>query len=126
MEHTLSEPPLVVYVDIDDTLIRSFGSKRIPMPAVVRHVRDLREQGAQLFAWSSGGADYAQQSAQELGIADCFMAFLPKPNVLLDDQKVSEWRRLTQVHPGACSGQTIDDYRQQWNKSRSAIRAAPE
>lgn len=116
MEQDTIQPPLVVYVDIDDTLVRSFGSKRIPMPAVIQHVRALKEQGAQLFAWSSGGADYARQSAEELGIAECFTAFLPKPDVLLDDQQVSEWRRLVQMHPGECNGQTVEDYRQQQSR----------
>jgi hypothetical protein len=33
---------LVAYVDVDDTLVRSFGSKRIPMTEMVRHVRELK------------------------------------------------------------------------------------
>lgn len=115
MKSITTETPLVVYVDVDDTLVRSFGSTRIPMPSVIQHVRELKQQGAQLFCWSSGGADYARQSAEELGIADCFTAFLPKPDVLLDDQAVSDWRRLVQVHPGACGGQTVEDYRQKRN-----------
>ena len=49
---------LVAYVDVDDTLIRSFGSKRIPMTEMVHHVRDLAREGVALYAWSSGGAEY--------------------------------------------------------------------
>ena len=104
--------PLVVYVDIDDTLVRSVGSRRMPIPAAVRHVRDLYTQGAVLYCWSSGGADYARESAAEVGLEECFVAFLPKPDVLLDDQAVGEWRRLLNVHPGECSGQSVDSYRQ--------------
>lgn len=52
-----------------------------------------------LYLWSSGGAEYAQASAIELGVADCFEAFLPKPTVIFDDQTVQEWRGLTQLHP---------------------------
>lgn len=29
----------VIYVDVDDTLVRSFGSKRIPIGAMVARVR---------------------------------------------------------------------------------------
>jgi len=50
---------LIVYVDVDDTLMRSVGSKRIPMPRVVERVRKLRDDGALLYLWSSGGAEYA-------------------------------------------------------------------
>jgi hypothetical protein len=101
---------LVAYVDVDDTLVRSFGSKRIPMTEMVRHVRDLSREGVVLYAWSSGGADYARQSARELGIEDCFKAFLPKPNVIIDDQAPAEWRRLIHVHPGAASSTTLREY----------------
>ena len=37
---------MVAYVDVDDTLIRSFGSKRIPMTEMVAFVRSLKQQGA--------------------------------------------------------------------------------
>jgi hypothetical protein len=36
----------VVFIDVDDTLVHSFGSKRIPMPAVIAHVRALKTSGA--------------------------------------------------------------------------------
>ncbi len=36
---------VVAYVDVDDTLVRSFGSKRIPMTEMVRHVRELKRAG---------------------------------------------------------------------------------
>jgi len=101
---------LVVYVDIDDTLVRSFGSKRIPMTDVVEHVRDLKRQGVVLYAWSSGGGDYARSSAAELGIEDCFVAFLPKPNVMIDDQAPADWRHLICVHPSEARSRTADDY----------------
>ena len=91
--------PRVVFVDVDDTLIRSVGAKRIPLPAVVARIRELREAGALPYLWSSGGAEYAQSAASELGIASCFVAFLPKPDAYLDDQPVSEWRYCSTSFP---------------------------
>jgi len=92
--------PRVIFIDVDDTLVRSFGSKRIPMPPVIARVRELHRQGDTLYLWSSGGADYARASAVELGIEDCFAGFLPKPDVYLDDQEVTEWRYCRHVLPG--------------------------
>ena len=103
--------PSYVYVDVDDTFVRSASSKRIPMPAAIQHVRTLKDQGAVLYCWSSGGRDYARQSAEEFGIADCFEAFLPKPNVLLDDMPMTAWPRFMTVHPANCDTQTLEDYR---------------
>lgn len=107
----MDQQPLVVYVDVDDTLIRTAGSKRIAVSGVAEHVRGLFASGALLYCWSSGGGDYARRSAEELGIADCFSAFLPKPHVIVDDQEVSAWRRLIEIHPGLVSGATAAEYR---------------
>src|SRR3981189_38569 len=95
---------LVVYVDIDDTLVRSAGTKRVPMTAMLDCIRDLAAAGAELYAWSSGGGPYARESARELGVEELFRAFLPKPHVMIDDQPASEWRRLVYVHPSEAVG----------------------
>ena len=83
--------PRVIYVDVDDTLIRSVGTTRIPISAVIDRVRALYAQGETLYLWSSGGADYARSTAAELGITDLFVAFLPKPETYIDDLPASEW-----------------------------------
>ena len=88
-----------VYVDVDDTFVRSFGSKRIAIAGTIRRIRELRREGAHLYCWSSGGAEYARDSAAEFDIEDCFVGLLPKPQVLIDDQRVGEWRNLVQLHP---------------------------
>jgi FMN phosphatase YigB (HAD superfamily) len=89
----------IVYVDVDDTLIRSFGTKRIPIPAAIARVRALHEQGAALYLWSTGGAEYTRASAAELGLEPLFTAFLPKPTLIIDDQPVHEWRQLRHERP---------------------------
>ena len=91
--------PRVVYVDVDDTLVRSVAAKRIPMPSVVAKVRSLHEGGTVLYLWSSGGAEYARAAAVELGIESCFVGFLPKPDAYLDDQPVHEWKYCQHVLP---------------------------
>jgi len=89
----------VVYFDVDDTLVRSAGTKRIPIPAVVDRVRSLHAQGVTLYLWSRGGAAYAQSTAQELRIEHCFTAFLAKPTHIVDDQHITEWRDLEHLLP---------------------------
>lgn len=106
----MAQDQLVVYVDVDDTLVRSAGAKRIPMSQTVAHVRALSDGGARLYAWSTGGADYARASAQELGIEACFAGFLPKPNVLIDDQAPDAWRCFVHVHPAEAPSKSAADY----------------
>lgn len=109
-----------IYVDVDDTLVRTFSGKRIRILVTIKHIKELKEQGAVLYCWSSGGADYAQMVAEELGISDLFTAFLPKPNMLVDDQNVSDWRYLIQVYPMSCNSKTLDEYRQQLKENTNS------
>jgi hypothetical protein len=112
MQNSNSTQEFNIYVDIDDTLIRSYGSKRMPIPATIEHIKELKKQGAKLYCWISGGAEYAENSAKELGIKDIFEAFLPKPQMLLDDQEINYWRGMIQVHPMSCRSKGLNDYRQ--------------
>lgn len=98
---------LVAYVDVDDTLVRQTGSKRIPMVAVVEHVRQLHAAGVTLYCWSAGGADYSRRTARELGIESLFAGFLPKPNVLVDDQPPSEWPNCIVAVPSGLASATV-------------------
>ena len=101
---------LVAYVDVDDTLVRSIGGARIPIPDAIRHVRDLHTAGATLFCWSAGGADYARASAKELGIEALFTSFLPKPHVMIDDHPPGEWPHLIVATPRELAGRTAEDH----------------
>ncbi|MEO9593414.1 hydrolase [Rhodopirellula bahusiensis] len=76
----------VIYIDVDDTLIRTVGTTQIPMPASVEFVRRMHAAGCTLYCWSRGGGDYSRDVATSLGIADCFTGFLPKPDICLDDR----------------------------------------
>jgi hypothetical protein len=89
----------IVFVDVDDTLVRSAGNKRIPITSVSERVAALKDAGATMYGWSTAGADYAREVARELGLEHCFVAFLPKPTIMLDDQAPAEWRLCRHVHP---------------------------
>ncbi len=89
----------VIYVDVDDTLIRSFGTKQIPIPNAIRYVREMFNAGNQLYCWSRGGAQYSRDVAIRLGIEDCFVSFLPKPDVILDDRLTEFLDHCEFLHP---------------------------
>jgi hypothetical protein len=101
---------MVVYIDVDDTLVRSAGTKIMPVPRMVEHAKLLASSGAELYCWSAAGADYARSTAQRLGIERCFVGFLPKPHVVIDDQEPASWKRFTVVHPMNASSKSLDDY----------------
>jgi hypothetical protein len=95
-------------VDVDDTLVRDVGPKRIPIPATVSLVKALRDRGATLYLWSRGGPAYAREVAEGFGIAHCFAAFLPKPDLLLDDAGIDRWGAV-ELHPARCASMTADE-----------------
>jgi hypothetical protein len=80
------------------------------MAAVVEHVRLLSQRGVDLYCWSSGGAEYARTSAIELSLESCFIGYLPKPNVMIDDQPIEQWRRFVTFHPNEAVSRTVEDY----------------
>jgi len=92
-------PKPIVYVDVDDTLVRTAGTKRIPIPASIARVQSLHEAGATLYLWSSGGAEYARSTAAQLGLSECFAGYLPKPTAIIDDQHFADWRDLRHFFP---------------------------
>ena len=107
--------PLYIYVDVDETFVRNYSTKQIAIPSVIEHIKKLQEDGAILYCWSSGGAEYAQKSAKEFGIEECFVGFLPKPQVMIDDMNFSQWRNLLQIHPNESPSYSVEYYRDKLN-----------
>jgi len=105
-----SQKRLVVYIDVDDTLVRSAGTKTMPVPSMVEHVKALAGSGAELYCWSTAGTGYARDTARRLGIEQSFVGFLPKPNVVIDDQEIKAWKRFEFLHPLSASGKSVDEY----------------
>lgn len=90
---------MIVYIDVDDTLVRWAGSKCIPRTLVIDKVKERAANGDQLYLWSRAGGEHARAVAEDLGIADLFLAILPKPEHLIDDEPMTEWDFCTHEYP---------------------------
>ncbi len=106
MTNPMPQKESVIFVDVDDTLIRSFGAKQIPIPNAIRYVRDMFNAGNLLYCWSRGGAQYSRDVATKLGIADCFVCFLPKPDVVIDDRLEQLLDHCEFIHPNNAVSRT--------------------
>ncbi|MEM9543251.1 MAG: hypothetical protein AAGA60_27650 [Cyanobacteria bacterium P01_E01_bin.42] len=69
------------------------GEEKKIRESLEKNFKNLKAQGATLYCWSSGGADYAKEIAEKLGIVDIFTAFLPKPHMLLDNRNINNWNQ---------------------------------
>ncbi len=98
----------VIFVDVDDTLIRSFGTKQIPITNTIGYVRAMFEAGNELYCWSRGGAQYSRNVAIKLGIEGCFAGFLPKPDVVVDDRLADLLDYCEFVHPNNAVAPSTD------------------
>lgn len=73
---------VAVYVDVDLTLVDEHQRLK---PNAWEGLLTLREAGCRLFLWSTNGSDYSRRIAERHEIAPLFEAFLPKPDVFVDD-----------------------------------------
>ena len=71
-----------IFVDVDLTVVDEQGRL---LPNAVEGLLTLREAGCRLFLWSTGGAEYCRRIAERYEIAPLFDAFLPKPDLYVDD-----------------------------------------
>ncbi len=106
----------IIAIDRDETFVRNYVAKRIAIPSVIEYIKKLKSDGTIMYCWSSGGAIYAKESAEEFGIADCFIGFLPKPQVMIDDMNFSQWRNLLQIRPNECPKYSVESYREELNR----------
>ena len=97
---------MIVYVDVDDTLVRWAGTKMIPIPRAIERVIELHKSNNNLYLWSTGGPKHARMVANRLCIEYCFDQFLPKPDLIIDDQPIHDWRGLKHEYP---IGEAIDN-----------------
>lgn len=89
-----------VFVDIDGTMttarVKGWGP---PRSGVIDKVRSLIGLGYRVFVWSGGGAEYAKAFCEMHGIGGV-AGFLPKPNVIVDDNpNLLPRRRLGRLSP---------------------------
>lgn len=71
-----------VFVDVDLTLVDERGRM---VAGADEAMRTLHDAGCHLFLWSTGGRDYCEAVARRLDIHGLFDAFLPKPDLFIDD-----------------------------------------
>jgi hypothetical protein len=71
-----------VFVDVDLTLVDHDGAL---LPGAADAMRWLHDGGCHLFLWSTGGCQYCREVAHRYGLTELFEAFLPKPDIFIDD-----------------------------------------
>jgi hypothetical protein len=55
---------------------------------------------------------------RELAIAECFVDFLTKPHLMVDDQPPAEWRNLVCLHPNEVSSMTVTEIESATSRNR--------
>ncbi len=100
-------PCSAIYLDAEDTLVPVTTDTRNRERMVAR-VRELARKGAGLYLWSRNGPEHARRVAAELGLEDCFRAFLPKPEVLIDSEALEDWT-ISEIPSAAFNSVRLED-----------------
>jgi len=119
--HEVPKPSnaICIYVDVDGTLIRHQGTNTQTNGELVLQAKKWKKEGALLYCWSSRGGEYAQRVARRLGIEDCFIGFLWKPHVLVDDQAINDWACLVHIYPPQACNYSVEKLNQLIEDDRS-------
>ncbi len=80
-----------VFVDVDLTLV---DAQQVIRPGATTAMQVLFDSGCHLFLRSTGGGPYCRQIAERYGIAHLFEAFLPKPDIYIDDMPATIFNGL--------------------------------
>jgi hypothetical protein len=93
-----------IFVDVDLTLV---DAQQVILPGALDAMKVLYDAGCHLFLWSTGGCAYCRQIAERHGIAHLFEAFLPKPDIYIDDMPASIFNGLLFDASGDQEGGTL-------------------
>ena len=56
----------IIFIDIDDTLVRTYGLKRIPIPKTIQAIFRFHKEGSEIYLWSNGGSDYCKKNSKRI------------------------------------------------------------
>jgi hypothetical protein len=80
-----------IFVDVDLTLV---DAQQLIRPCAAEAMQHLYDAGCHLFLWSTGGGAYCRQIAERYALAHLFEAFLPKPDIYIDDMPATIFNGL--------------------------------
>lgn len=93
------ENPIIVTVDIDDTLAlwvsNSDGPPRYePNHKLIEEIRKHNIRGHFVWGWSAGSAAWTKRVIEEFGLTEYFNIVSAKPAFMWDDRTPTEWTRI--------------------------------
>jgi hypothetical protein len=87
----------IIYIDVDDTLIRTFGTKQIPIPRSADYFRRMHMSYTDGVELEQTILETLRQSS--VSISDLSASFLPKPDIVLDDRLEILLEHCEFIHP---------------------------
>lgn len=95
--------PIVVCIDIDDTLAlwnTSMGGDGPYYEKNYKLIDEIKKHAARghfLIAWSAGGYDWTKRIVEEFELQEYFGLIMSKPAFIWDDKDPNEWLRRCYV-----------------------------
>lgn len=93
--------PIVVCIDIDDTLALwstiEEGPYYRPNLKLIDEIKKHAARGHFLIAWSAGGYEWTKQIVEEFELTSYFGLIMAKPMFMWDDRQPGEWTRVCYI-----------------------------
>jgi hypothetical protein len=84
-----------IFIDIDDTITSDMGKTFINGAIEAIKLISLK---VNIFIWSQGGVEYANEIVEIANIKEYVCAVLPKPDLMIDDLSVKDWSGLLKIN----------------------------
>lgn len=86
--------PIVVMVDVDETLVLWEGTEYKPNFKVIEQLIRHKDRGHYVIVWSAGGVEWAARVVKELNLEHNVDVVMNKPAFMWDDKNPLDWTRL--------------------------------
>lgn len=84
----IDDEKFTIYIDIDETI--TFDEGKSFVEKAIFFIKKYSDK-ANIIIWSQGGYDYANTIVDKANIRDYIVAVLPKPDIIIDDLKFSQF-----------------------------------
>lgn len=86
--------PVVVCIDVDDTLAVWNGDIYYEHEEVANQLKRHHLRGHYVIVWSAGGVDWAERVVKEFRLEEHVDLVMAKPSFMWDDKDPKEWTRI--------------------------------
>ena len=109
---------IFIYVDVDNTLVRTVRGTELPIPKVVRHIKKLHHEGALLYCSVTVARTMLAKPHNVWESMRVSLVFSESPKFSSTMNELEEWPCVVDVHPNCLA--TLKRYKARLQRKEAA------